>query len=637
MKISKIIYLLLLSILFNSCLDEDPSYTLNSKVVYESESAAQLALNGIYGMMASQGGFAQLIPEINTEASGLCWTSYNTSDNRCQYVGGFIPVANEFNDLVWKALYKAIANCNIFINSCNDSGSGNWITKDNMVAQAKFMRGVCYYNLLSFYGGVPLRLEPSSASNIACPRASRQQVIDQIVKDWTESAEYLDEKMSLASGTPTAPGKYSAYAYLAKLYWYMGCNAWAAEQGDEWAVKELKAAWPEMESSRTYFEKAEAYGDIVMEKGSFELEPNINTLFNGKRVSFSKEFVFVVDATGNTSVNVGYNSLHWTFSPMNSSPGESWGRCQPNKSFYDWAHGTYQDDPRLAISFMSLYAKYENGSPSSDLQSAYPLVTKNRLDTIGWEMRDTIIAGRPIVIKVPITERTFIIEDSINYAIGGKYADPTNPQIHELDSLIKEKFARTKGPSDWNINDWAYFHKHYTTDCTGRYSNNNLYVYRYSDFLLLMSDVKNELDKKGEAIALANQVLTRARSSASKPTTYPLNWDGSLTKQQIRELVFHERLFELVTEYDGFNDTRRRGIAWRKTLLERNNNHAITKACYEHGVENGYKAYWREYWYPNDGTEDWNTYLVRNQLLPIPQGELSTNNDISIIDQNPGY
>ena len=69
---------------FGSCLDEDPKYTTNSKVVYSDEQSAQMALTGIYGLMAVQGSFAQLLPEINTEASGLCWTSYNTSDNRCQ-------------------------------------------------------------------------------------------------------------------------------------------------------------------------------------------------------------------------------------------------------------------------------------------------------------------------------------------------------------------------------------------------------------------------------------------------------------------------------------------------------------------------------------------------------------------------
>ena len=68
MKRINIIYLFLMLAVFGSCLDEDPKYTTNSKVVYSDEQSAQMALTGIYGLMAVQGSFAQLLPEINTEA-----------------------------------------------------------------------------------------------------------------------------------------------------------------------------------------------------------------------------------------------------------------------------------------------------------------------------------------------------------------------------------------------------------------------------------------------------------------------------------------------------------------------------------------------------------------------------------------
>lgn len=633
MKRINIIYLFLMLAVFGSCLDEDPKYTTNSKVVYSDEQSAQMALTGIYGLMAVQGSFAQLLPEINTEASGLCWTSYNTSDNRCQYTAGAIPTENEFNNLVWGALYQAIANCNIFIKACEDSESADWSTKANMVAQAKFMRGVCYYVLYSFYGGVPLRLEPSDRESLAISRATRQQTIDQIIKDWTEAAVDLDETSSLASNKPTAPNKYSAYAYLAKLYWIMGCNAWAAENGDYWATGILKQTWPEMQASTVYFKKAKEYGDLVLDKSDFDLEPDFNTLYNGTRLSFSKEFVFVIDATKNTTENVGYNSLHWTFSPQNSSQGETWGRSQPNKSFYDWAHGTYQDDPRLKVTFISKWVKYVNKMPSDEWQAAYPYVTKSFNDTV-WV--DSIVRpGRP-PIKVPVVTTHRELVDSIDYINGG-YEDPTNPKVEELDSLLQEAYCKTKGPSDWNINDWPYFGKYMTNDCSGRYANNNLYVYRFADFLLLMADVENELGNTGTAVSLVNRVLSRARASVKPASTYPKDLSAGLSKEAVREYIFHERLFELAAEFDGFTDTRRRGIEWRKKLLERNNNHHITSACYHYGLENGYAAPWREYWYPSDGEEDWNSYLVRNQLIPIPQMKLTTNDMISINDQNPGY
>lgn len=629
MTMNKVNILLLLILLCftTSCLDETPSYSVNSKVVYENETSAQMALNGIYGLMATQGGFAQLIPEIHTEASGLCWTSFNPSDNRCQYTNGLIPIANEFNDLVWTAMYKAISNCNIFIKGCQDGS--NWATKENMIAQAKFMRAVCYYNLLCFYGGVPLRLEAPSKDNIAMARATRQEVIDQILHDWEDAATALSNTLSAGNGVPTAPSKYSAMAYIAKLYWLLGSNAWAYEQNDRWATDVLKKEWPEMKSSREYFETAKIYGDSAIIYGGFDLEPNFNTLFGGKRLPFSKEFIFVVNATGNTTINVGYNSLHWTFSPQNCSPGESWGRTQPNKSFYDWAHGTYKDDPRLKATFISSWTKYINKAPSKETSYSYPLVTKSVNDTV-W--KDTIIRGKPV--KIPIISQVVKVVDQIDYE---EYEDPTNPVFDEVrDTLLIKAFAQTKGGNDWNINDWPYFAKHMTMDCSGRYANNNLYVYRFSDLLLLMADVENELGNTAKALEYANRVIQRARNSATPASIYPKDWTTT-SQEEIREKIFHERLFELAAEYDMFNDTRRRGIAWRKKILERNNNHHTTRACYEYGLKNNYTAQWREYFYPNDGKEDWDEFLKRNQLLPIPQKESSTNDLITTKIQNYGY
>ena len=58
MKKINLIYLFLFALLTTGGLDETPEYTVNSKVVYENEVSAQMALTGIYGLMAPQGGFA---------------------------------------------------------------------------------------------------------------------------------------------------------------------------------------------------------------------------------------------------------------------------------------------------------------------------------------------------------------------------------------------------------------------------------------------------------------------------------------------------------------------------------------------------------------------------------------------------
>ena len=90
-----------------------------------------------------------------------------------------------------------------------------------------------------------------------------------------------------------------------------------------------------------------------------------------------------------------------------------------------------------------------------------------------------------------------------------------------------------------------------------------------------MADVYNELGDKGKAIDLVDEVLARARRSSTPASAQPARWDSGLTKEQIREKIFFERLLEGAGEPEMYQNMRVRGIDLFKKMLELNNNHAI--------------------------------------------------------------
>ncbi len=60
----------------------------------------------------------------------------------------------------------------------------------------------------------------------------------------------------------------------------------------------------------------------------------------------------------------------------------------------------------------------------------------------------------------------------------------------------------------------------------------------------MLADVYNELDRKDDAINTADIVLARARKSGIKVSAQPMaKWESTLTKEQVREKIFFERLF----------------------------------------------------------------------------------------------
>lgn len=61
---------------FSACdalLDEDPLYSQNSNIVFQTEDNAELALLGCYGYMSSGNAYGQMWQEVPIVASGLAW------------------------------------------------------------------------------------------------------------------------------------------------------------------------------------------------------------------------------------------------------------------------------------------------------------------------------------------------------------------------------------------------------------------------------------------------------------------------------------------------------------------------------------------------------------------------------------
>src|SRR5690606_3542907 len=128
---------------------------------------------------------------------------------------------------------------------------------------------------------------------------------------------------------------------------------------------------------------------------------------------------------------------------------------------------------------------------------------------------------------------------------------------------------------------WPYFNKQFDAAATAQNSNKNLIVYRYADFLLLMADVENELGNTPTAVGYVNKVLSRARTSGTSTAVYPKDIT-TISQDDLRDRIFNERLFELAGELDMFTDVRRRGIEYFKKVVERHDNHHITRAQAEY-------------------------------------------------------
>lgn len=606
MKKFKYILLVAGALSFSACeswLDEDPQYTVNSKNQFSTAENAQRALLGCYGYMSADNAYGQAWQEVMMGYSGFGYPQTNGSSADLLASMKGKPIDETLNGMAWKGMYKVIGEVNAFVANVEGSPLDGAI-KTKMEAEARFLRALAYYNLAVVYGDVPLKTTPSAHDALEIPRSPRATVYEQVRTDWEFAYENLPE-----TSDDGFANKYAAKAYLGKLYYTLAC------QGDEGAWAQAKACFDEV-------------------YGKYALEQKFGNLF-ANYVQGSKEAIFQLNfaLAGSSTRNRG----SWLIAPAGATNGQSFGRIRASKVLLDYFMATYPGDPRIEVSYLSNWKTYKGvGQGPKPLEE--PIATP-RDSGYSYPYFTYTIPGEEIPAG---WKKVKLYVAKLPYE---KFANPASPTIEEINAIIGDATTGyqkglkgfiencTQKPSV-NTQSWPYYKKAFDPEQSGNNSHKNLIIYRYADLLLMMADVYNELGDKGKAIDLVDEVLARARRSGTTVSAQPARWDSSLTKEQIREKIFFERLLEGAGEPEMYQNMRMRGTEFFKKALELNNNHGIIKESVAKNPQGN--GNWGERIFNNGDLND-PDFLKKNLLLAIPKEEIDTNSALDYTDNNFGY
>ncbi len=156
---------------------------------------------------------------VGGDGSNAMWNSYISSLNP-EVPEVNINTTHAYD--IWNNMYIGISTANTLIQKCeNYTGS----MKDEALGTAYFMRGFNYFKLVRQYGGVPLKLTPSTTVELEFTRASAQDVIGQVLSDLQEAYAKLPSKEAMEGKLTKA----AAAHFLAKAYLWR-----ASEINDGW-------------------------------------------------------------------------------------------------------------------------------------------------------------------------------------------------------------------------------------------------------------------------------------------------------------------------------------------------------------------------------------------------------------------
>ncbi|OIQ97989.1 SusD family protein [mine drainage metagenome] len=370
MKKNKLYIAVIAFLALTSCsktfLNTEDVTTASDQNFYKTPSDAYKALVGVYAglKIANTDGFPAYSEVLSDNAFG--GTGYGDGKG-WQAMDEFDPTVspadqNLFSS-VWSDYYTAIYRANMLLKNI---GQVNWSgSVDNTkmyTAETKFIRAYCYFDMVRFFGNIPLLTAPS---NDNVPQANPDSVYSVITRDLKYAIENLPSTTypNQDKATYGHVTKWAAEALMARVYLY-----YTGYYGKSDLVGVVTKA------------NALSYVEDIIANGGFGLVDNFANLWPAASVNNyagedNKETVFAIKYTytGDWSGNSDGNSwmvmfgIRYGVNTQITPYAQGWGGCTVNAKL--WNAYSAADTVRQKASIISIADEgLPRGGSATDIQ-----------------------------------------------------------------------------------------------------------------------------------------------------------------------------------------------------------------------------------------------------------------------------
>ena len=426
---------------------------------------------------------------------------------------GVLTTNWNINDM-WVRLYNSLSRVNSAIALLNETGD-DYAMKQQRQAEMKFLRAYGHFLLKRLYKNIPFVVnenltydEYNELSNHAYSNDEGWQlIIDDLMEAYNTLPQTQEDK-----GRPT---KAAAAAFLAKVYLYKAYHQDDANSNQVTSINQAD------------LEKVIEFTNPSLYAG-YGLEEDLHNNFRPEeQYENGKESLWAIQYSRNDGST--YGNLNWSYGliPPNI-PGATDGGCD----FY-----------KPSQNLVNAYRTGADGLPLLDTfnQKDYDMASDNA------DPRLFLTVGMP-GLPYMFNKNYMMEETSIWSRSNGLYGYHVSLKQNVDPALIDNYLI--KGSY------WA--------------SPMNRIVFRYADVLLERAEAYAQLGQTDQAIALVNQIRTRAAGSTQMIGNYQntygvkmyvTNYKGSYSKDDAIKIVKMERRLELGMECERFFDLVRWGDA----------------------------------------------------------------------------
>lgn len=600
----KIIYICILSLLLPSCglLEEDPTTRLLDGSAFDTESALEAQVNGLYGTLSDTFLSPHWVYYFNCASQLVHWKGDREGLLFEQGLRGTLYADQTTGRNILRSIYSTVNKANVLLAGLDHSPVDE-AYKTKIEGEAYLIRGMMYFYLVRIFGNVPLHIRPINSDKDAyVKRSDFHDVYVQIIKDLTNAYEMMPgpDEMTSVNVAAGRPHKYAAKAFLAQVYLQIASILHTAdyqafgtldtgEIRPDFSGKDVGIASPE-----DAWRLALSCADEVITSNTYQLEGDYRTLFNWDPESqtnafFSKEKILAIQTTpngGNSAVSLytlpAY--MEGTQNAVSLTHAATPGIIRPSRYvFQRWAR-MYGGETRMQ---------------GTDL--FYTTCNDPRLDASYIYNEYTATAD----------EKT-----------GKRYDAPKKIPVYP---------AATKGTA--NDTDQCFFKKYFYPQFDQDAGYADLYLLRLPEMYYIAAEACAQLGVSGtlgDAYAYIDAVHARARGEldpGAPQSEFPKWTKGQFTKEDLVTEIFWERVFEMGGEGHEWFDSHRLGAKW---VLEN-----LNEPLHRFLLEPGQTSYKNIYMYARGCELTLTLDNVRHCLMcEYPKYEILYNQALTANDQN---
>ena len=200
-----------------SFLDLPPETSISSTSFFKTTNDFTQAINGVYAGLRGLYETGYVMGEMRSDNAYLVYKSNDRGNQNItkEQVASFTDDAqNPYSNSKYYSCYNIISRANAVLGTI-DAAQLDEAFKKNIKGQAEFLRAFAYFELVQYFGSVPLYLQVVATQAAASlPQSSVADVYKQIIRDATDAAAILPAPSVQVKGAVSSGSAYMLLGYV---------------------------------------------------------------------------------------------------------------------------------------------------------------------------------------------------------------------------------------------------------------------------------------------------------------------------------------------------------------------------------------------------------------------------------------